>query len=84
MSQNQNFALFPNMGLETLSQFLFESSEKIFERPKKISLDRNLFRIFLYFHYCDSKLNVGSFINISACRAEATLHNVLVDVLFVI
>jgi len=28
--------LFPNMSLEILCQFLFESSEIIFERPKKL------------------------------------------------
>ncbi len=36
MCYNQNCVLFLNMSLEILCQFLFESSEIIFERPKKL------------------------------------------------
>jgi hypothetical protein len=36
MSWNQNFVLFPNMGLEISCRFLFEISKGIFERPKKL------------------------------------------------
>ncbi len=67
------------MGLEILCQFVFESSDETFENPKNNSLDRICFRTFLYFHCCDPKLKVGSFINIPACRAKSTLQNELFE-----
>jgi hypothetical protein len=67
------------MGSEILSQFLFESSEIIFEKPKKLSLGGKFIRTFLYFHCYDSKLKVGIFIYIPACRSEATLQNALFE-----
>jgi hypothetical protein len=60
-----------------LSQVLFESSEKIFERSKKFVWT------FLYFHYYGSKLKVEILIYISVYRSEAILQNVLLLVFFV-
>ena len=67
------------MDLEILCRFLFESSEIIFDRPKKISLDGNFFHTFLYFHCCDPKLKVGTCVIIPACRAKCILQNVLFE-----
>jgi len=41
------------MGLEILSQFLFESSEIIFEKPQKISLDTT----------CERKFSMNMFVH---------------------
>ncbi len=79
MSLNQNFLLFSNMVSEMLLQFLFESCEIIFEKSKNSSLDKKFFRILLCLHYCDSKLKVGIFVDISACRSEATLQDAVLE-----
>ncbi len=62
-----------------MCRFLFESSELIFDRPQKIRLDGNFFHTFLYFHFCDPKLKIGTFVVIPACRAKSTLQNVLLE-----
>ena len=36
---DHDFVLFSNMGLDTVDRFLFERSEIIFEKSKKINLD---------------------------------------------
>jgi hypothetical protein len=66
------------MDLSILCWFFFESSELIFDRPKT-SLDGNFFHTFLYFHFCDPKLKVGTFVVIPACRAKCTLQNILLE-----
>ena len=83
MGWDQNLVLFPNICLEILSQFLFESSETISEKPKSLVWTENFSAHFFYFHYCDSKLKVGIFIYISACRSEATLQNALFQVFLI-
>ncbi len=83
IGQHQNLVLFQNMCLEILSEFLFESSEIISEKPKNLVWTDNFSAHSFYFHYCDSKLKVGIFIYISACRSEATLQNALFQVFFV-
>jgi hypothetical protein len=72
-SQNQNFVLFPNMDLEILCRILFESSELIFDRPKKFVSGGKFFHTILYFHFCNPKLQVGTFAVIPACRTKCTI-----------
>src|SRR5271163_1939315 len=71
------------MCLEILSEFLFESSEIISEKPKNLVWTDNFSTHSFYFHYCYSKLEVRIFIYISACRSEATLQNALFEDFFV-
>ncbi len=66
------------MDLEILCQLLFESSELIFDRPKN-SFARKIFRPFSYFHFCDPKLKVETFVVIPTCREKSTLQNGLFD-----
>jgi hypothetical protein len=68
------------MGSEILCRFSFDDNEGIFERPKKTVWTKMLC---VYTHYRDLKLNVETFIDISACRAKLTLQNALFDFLFV-
>jgi hypothetical protein len=68
------------MGSEILCRFLFETNEGIFERPKKLVWTKMLF---VHTQYWDPKLNVETFVDISACRAKFTLQNALFDFLFV-
>ena len=46
ISKIQNFSLFPNMGSEILCRFLFESNERISERPKKAAWTERVSRSF--------------------------------------
>ena len=46
MGQDQNFVLFPNRCLDILCLFLFENSEEIFERPKKLVWTERVCRSF--------------------------------------
>ena len=62
------------MSLENMRQFLFQNSEIIFEKIKRIRLDGKIFGISFYVHDCESKLKVVIFIYISACSREATLQ----------
>ena len=68
------------MGSEILCRFLFESNERISERPKKAAWTKMLC---VHTHYWDPKLNVETFVDISACREKFTLQNALFDFLFV-
>jgi hypothetical protein len=68
------------MGSEILCRFLFESNKGIFERPKKTVWTKMLC---IHTHYWDSKLNVGTIVDISACREKFALQNTLFDFLFV-
>ncbi len=76
--QKHNFVLFQNMDLEILCRFLFESSELIFDRPKTFVWTEIFFHIFLYFHFCDPKLKVGTFVVIPACRTKCTIWAIFV------
>ncbi len=49
MNQNQNFVLFSNMESEILSQFLFENSEIIFDKSKKLAWAENFSAHFCIF-----------------------------------
>ena len=64
-------------------QIMTESSEIISEKPKNLVWTDNFSAHSFYFHYCDSKLKVGIFIYISACRSEATLQNALFQIILV-
>ncbi len=80
ISKTQHFLLFPNMGSEILYRFLFQSNEGIFQRPKKLVSTKMLI---VHTQYSDPKLNVETFVDISACRVNFALQNVLFDFLFV-
>jgi hypothetical protein len=67
--------------LRILCLFLFESSEEIFEGPKKVVWTGN---VFLHFYYWDPKLKVETFVDRSTCRAKFTLQNALFDFLFIL
>ena len=67
--------IFLKMDSEIVYLCLFDSSEGIFERSKKLIWMEN---IFAHFHCCDPKLEVGTFVDISACRAKVTLENRLI------
>jgi len=64
------------MDSEILCLFLLESSEEIYERPKKLVWTENFF---IHFHYWDPKLKVETFVDRSACRAKFTLQKALFD-----
>ena len=72
--------LFPNMDSEMLCLFLFESSEEIFERPKKLVWTEI---VFVHFHYLDPKTTVETSFHIPDCRANAVLQNSLFEFLFI-
>jgi hypothetical protein len=71
------------MDLEIFISFCSRVVRKSLKGPKKIVWKEIFFCTFLYFGYYHSQLKVGSFINISACRAEVTLHNALIVVLLI-
>jgi len=64
------------MDSEVVCMFLFESSEEIFERPKKVVWTGN---VFVHFYYWDPKRKFETFVDRSACRAKFTLQNALFD-----
>ena len=70
------------MTLEIVPQLLFQNSEMIFEKSKKISLDGRISHLFFYLHYCESKLKVVIFIHTLACSSEATLQIAPFDIFY--
>ncbi len=68
------------MDSEILCLFSTDSSEEIFERPKKVVWTGN---VFVHFYYWDPKLKVETFVDRSACKAKFALQNALFDFLFI-
>ena len=68
------------MGSEILCQFLLGNNEGILERPRKTVWTK---MFFVHTHDSNSKANIETLVDISACRVKFTLQNALFYFLFV-
>ena len=78
------FCALSEYGLKNVVSVFIQEQWRNLWKAWKISLDRKFLCTFSYFNYCDSKLQVGTFITLSAGRAKSALQNVLFEFFMVI